>query len=144
MNSKPQLLRRLNPVRCWHLQILRTGQPGLKRNSLAGHTPGNGAPARLRYLRGVVTNTFDYDVAIVGAGPAGSACALALRRSGLRVALLDKATFPRDKVCGDAVPGHALKALRQLDPAFWPSPVAAGAQGRRAPVAPGSAQRRQP
>ncbi|GAC1384274.1 MAG: geranylgeranyl reductase family protein [Hymenobacter sp.] len=60
----------------------------------------------------------DYDVAIVGAGPAGTACALALRQSGLRVALLDKAVFPRDKVCGDAIPGHALKALRQLDPAF--------------------------
>nr|WP_277881557.1 geranylgeranyl reductase family protein [Hymenobacter cyanobacteriorum] len=61
---------------------------------------------------------FDYDVAIVGAGPAGTACALALRHSGLRVALLDKAEFPRDKVCGDAVPGQAFKALRQLDPAF--------------------------
>ena len=60
----------------------------------------------------------DYDVAIIGAGPAGTACALALRHSGLRVALLDKAQFPRDKVCGDAIPGHALKALRQLDPAF--------------------------
>lgn len=60
----------------------------------------------------------DYDVAIIGAGPAGTACALGLRRSGLRVALLDKARFPRDKVCGDAIPGHALKALHQLDPAF--------------------------
>ena len=64
------------------------------------------------------TNFPAYDVAIVGAGPAGTACALALRSSGLRVALLDKATFPRDKVCGDAVPGHAFKALRQLDPAY--------------------------
>ena len=61
---------------------------------------------------------FDYDVAIVGAGPAGTACALALRQSGLRVALLDKAQFPRDKVCGDAIPGQAFKALCQLDPAF--------------------------
>jgi len=60
----------------------------------------------------------EYDVAIVGAGPAGTACALALRGSGLRVVLLDKATFPRDKICGDAVPGHALKALQQLDPAY--------------------------
>lgn len=59
-----------------------------------------------------------YDVALVGAGPAGTACALALRGHGLRVLLLDKATFPRDKICGDAVPGHALKALRQLDPAY--------------------------
>ncbi|MGY3088890.1 geranylgeranyl reductase family protein [Hymenobacter sp. UYAg731] len=65
-----------------------------------------------------VSSPFDYDVAIVGAGPAGTACALALRQSGLRVALLDKARFPRDKVCGDAIPGHAFKALRQLDPAF--------------------------
>ncbi len=60
----------------------------------------------------------EYDVAIVGAGPAGTACALALRGRGLRVLLLDKATFPRDKICGDAVPGHALKALRQLDPVY--------------------------
>ena len=63
-------------------------------------------------------STIDYDVAIIGAGPAGAACALALRHSGLRVALLDKAEFPRDKVCGDAIPGHAFKALHQLDPAF--------------------------
>lgn len=62
--------------------------------------------------------TYDYDVAIVGAGPAGTACALALRHAGLRVALLDKSEFPRDKVCGDAIPGQAFKALRQLDPAF--------------------------
>ncbi|AMR26309.1 hypothetical protein A0257_03820 [Hymenobacter psoromatis] len=66
-----------------------------------------------------VTNFLpEYDVAIVGAGPAGTACALALRGSGLRVVLLDKAVFPRDKICGDAIPGHALKALRQLDPIY--------------------------
>jgi geranylgeranyl reductase family protein len=66
----------------------------------------------------VLPTTTDFDIAIIGAGPAGTACALALRHSGLRVALLDKAEFPRDKVCGDAIPGHALKALRQLDPTF--------------------------
>ena len=60
----------------------------------------------------------DYDVAILGAGPAGTAAALALHGHGLRVVLVDKAAFPRDKVCGDAVPGLALKALRQLDPAW--------------------------
>lgn len=59
-----------------------------------------------------------FDVAIVGAGPAGTACALALRGSGLRVLLLDKARFPRDKVCGDAVPGAALTALARLDSAY--------------------------
>ncbi|SHI60029.1 geranylgeranyl reductase family [Hymenobacter daecheongensis DSM 21074] len=60
-----------------------------------------------------------YDVILIGAGPAGAACALALRHSGLRVALLDKARFPRDKVCGDAIPGPALKALRKLSEDFY-------------------------
>ncbi|WP_170172488.1 NAD(P)/FAD-dependent oxidoreductase [Hymenobacter rigui] len=60
----------------------------------------------------------EYDVLIVGAGPAGSACALALAGSGLRVGLLDKACFPRDKVCGDAIPGPTLKALARLNPLY--------------------------
>ena len=61
---------------------------------------------------------YDYDVLIVGAGPAGAACALGLAESGLRVGLLDKARFPRDKVCGDAIPGPTLKALARLNPAY--------------------------
>lgn len=59
-----------------------------------------------------------YDVIIVGAGPAGSTCALALRNSSLRVAIIDKHRFPRDKVCGDAIPGRAIKFLHQIDPQF--------------------------
>jgi geranylgeranyl reductase family protein len=59
-----------------------------------------------------------YDVVIAGAGPAGCACALALRNAGLRVAILDKQSFPRDKVCGDAIPGRAIKTLRDIDPIF--------------------------
>ena len=62
--------------------------------------------------------TRQYDVIIVGAGPAGCACALALKTPGLKVALLDKASFPRDKVCGDAIPGRAIKALKQIDPQY--------------------------
>jgi menaquinone-9 beta-reductase len=42
----------------------------------------------------------DCDVLIVGAGPAGTSCAWKLRDSGLRVVILDKQRFPRDKVCG--------------------------------------------
>lgn len=57
-----------------------------------------------------------FDVAIVGAGPAGCAAALALRNSGLRIALIDKAAFPRDKVCGDAISPDVLKQLYWLDP----------------------------
>lgn len=40
-----------------------------------------------------------FDVLIIGGGPAGSTCARALRRGGMQVAVLDQATFPRDKVC---------------------------------------------
>ena len=56
----------------------------------------------------------DYDVIILGAGPAGSCCALALKDSGLKVALIDKSQFPRNKTCGDAIPGPSLKTLKQL------------------------------
>jgi menaquinone-9 beta-reductase len=57
-----------------------------------------------------------YDVAIVGAGPGGAMCALGLKNSGLRVAVLDKAKFPRDKICGDALSGKVSEALKLLAP----------------------------
>lgn len=63
---------------------------------------------------------FTHDVIIIGAGPAGAACALALRHGGLRVALVDKAGFPRDKICGDAIPGFTLKHLARLDATYGP------------------------
>ena len=59
-----------------------------------------------------------YDAVIIGAGPAGCACALALKDSGLKVAIIDKQAFPRDKVCGDAIPGRAIKTLGIIDPEF--------------------------
>lgn len=52
-----------------------------------------------------------YDVLIVGGGPAGSSCAWGLRESGLRVAVLDKAVFPRDKTCGGWITPDVLNAL---------------------------------
>ena len=55
-----------------------------------------------------------YDAIIVGAGPAGSACACLLSQKGARVLLLDKASFPRDKVCGDAIGGKALNVLSRI------------------------------
>ena len=54
------------------------------------------------------------DVLIAGAGPAGSIAALLLARAGLRVRLLDRATFPRDKLCGDTLNPGALDILRRL------------------------------
>jgi len=56
-----------------------------------------------------------YDLIIVGGGPSGAAAALYARRQGLRTLLLDKATFPRDKVCGDALSGKSVAILRELD-----------------------------
>ena len=55
-----------------------------------------------------------HDVIIVGAGPAGSALAYLLSTSGVDVLLLDKASFPRDKTCGDALSPRALHVLRNL------------------------------
>ena len=62
--------------------------------------------------------TKDFDVIICGAGPAGSTCALALADSGLRVAVLEKNVFPRDKTCGDAVAAYVPKVLATISPSL--------------------------
>ncbi len=54
------------------------------------------------------------DVLVVGAGPAGSACAQRLASGGLDVLLVDQHDFPRDKVCGDGLIPDAHAALRRL------------------------------
>ena len=54
------------------------------------------------------------DVLVVGAGPAGSACAQMLARAGLHTVLVDQHDFPRDKVCGDGLIPDAHAALRAL------------------------------
>jgi geranylgeranyl reductase family protein len=55
-----------------------------------------------------------YDAVVVGAGPAGSVAATVLARGGARVALVDKAEFPRDKACGDLVGPRAVRLLDDL------------------------------
>ena len=52
-----------------------------------------------------------YDAIVAGAGPAGSTAARHLARSGARVLLLDKATFPRDKPCGGGITFRADAAI---------------------------------
>lgn len=64
------------------------------------------------------------DVAVVGAGPAGAAAAITLARAGVDVTVLDRATFPRDKTCGDGLTTLALRLLQDLgldpnDVASW-------------------------
>ena len=56
----------------------------------------------------------NYDVIIVGAGPAGATAALYANRLGINCIMLDKAIFPRDKVCGDALSGKTVRIMREL------------------------------
>ena len=56
----------------------------------------------------------DADVIVVGAGPGGSAAAYHLAQQGARVLLLEKAEFPREKVCGDGLTPRAVKQLVRM------------------------------
>ena len=55
-----------------------------------------------------------FEVAVVGAGPAGAAAATTAARAGARVVLIDRAHFPRDKCCGDGLTTAALRHLERL------------------------------
>jgi len=55
-----------------------------------------------------------YDVAIVGGGPSGSTCGFFLAKEGVKVAVLEKKTFPREKYCGDAVCLMAQRILKEM------------------------------
>src|SRR3954452_16369948 len=76
---------------------------------LAGSTPATGTPE-------------DADVIVVGAGPGGSTAAYHLARAGLDVVLLEKTTFPREKVCGDGLTPRAVRSLVAMgvDTSDWP------------------------
>src|SRR4051812_11588533 len=82
--------------------------------SFPSRTEARGGPVRhplaLEHCsRGRCSYMDRVDVAIVGGGPAGSACAFFCARAGLRTVLVERETFPREKVCGDC-----------LNPSCWP------------------------
>lgn len=56
----------------------------------------------------------DFDVAVIGAGPAGSCAAIAALRAGARTALIERAAFPRAKTCGCCLTRRAVGALDRL------------------------------
>ncbi len=58
--------------------------------------------------------TKSYDVIIVGGGPGGASSAMFLKKKGYNVLLLEKAKYPRDKICGDAVSGKSVGMLKAL------------------------------
>ena len=59
-----------------------------------------------------------HDICILGAGPGGATAALHLANAGLSCLLLDRAAFPRDKICGDALSGKVLMELKRIDEAL--------------------------
>ncbi|MFH1056197.1 MAG: NAD(P)/FAD-dependent oxidoreductase [Candidatus Micrarchaeota archaeon] len=59
-------------------------------------------------------NQEEFDVIVAGGGPGGSTCATFLGQMGHKVLLLDKAKFPRDKTCGDAISGKSMGVLREM------------------------------
>src|SRR5881275_728508 len=56
----------------------------------------------------------DADVIVIGAGPSGSAAAYWLATAGVDVLLLEKTTFPREKVCGDGLTPRGTRALIEM------------------------------
>ncbi|MFN8155290.1 MAG: geranylgeranyl reductase family protein [Bacteroidia bacterium] len=56
-----------------------------------------------------------HPITILGAGPAGTTAALALSKRGESAVLIDQASFPRNKICGDALSGKVLLTLKRVD-----------------------------
>ncbi|MEZ5315959.1 MAG: beta-ketoacyl-ACP synthase II [Vicinamibacterales bacterium] len=97
---------------------------GSKNSALVLGRPGPGARvgSRARRCDDVL------DVLVAGAGPAGATAALLLARAGARVVIVDRETFPRDKLCGDTLNPGAIRLLARLG-------LSGGALGDATPLA---------
>jgi geranylgeranyl reductase family protein len=58
--------------------------------------------------------SFEFDLLIAGAGPAGCTLALNLAPAGLQIGIIEKETFPRHKICGDALSGKVLSVMKRI------------------------------
>lgn len=56
----------------------------------------------------------EFDVIVIGAGPAGSAAAFTAASLGMKTAIVDKSRFPRDKLCGGGITGRSRRLLRDI------------------------------
>ena len=54
---------------------------------------------------------YDVEVAVIGAGPAGSACGITLQKAGITNILIDKSRFPRNKTCGGLLTEKTYRVL---------------------------------
>ncbi|HTN47462.1 MAG TPA: geranylgeranyl reductase family protein [Flavipsychrobacter sp.] len=63
-------------------------------------------------------NIIETPVVIIGAGPAGVGTSIYLTLAGIKHVIIEKETFPRDKVCGDAISGKSAHVLRKANPAW--------------------------
>ncbi|NTV84340.1 MAG: NAD(P)-binding protein, partial [Bacteroidales bacterium] len=66
------------------------------------------------------------DIAIIGAGPAGTTAAIALAKKGIPSLLIDKHDFPRQKICGDGLSGKVVSNLNRLDEEYIPALIRSG------------------
>jgi len=57
----------------------------------------------------------NFDIIVVGAGPAGCSFIYSLRNEGLNIALIEKSVFPRDKICGDALSADVINQFYRID-----------------------------
>src|SRR6185295_8480124 len=87
------------------------GRPGERPGPSGRPRIDGGAGARIRVGTDIV-GMVSWDAVVVGGSVAGATAARELARRGLRVALVERASFPRFKACGEGLLPHGLAALR--------------------------------